>query len=313
MWKRSPFLQMLRRRELTLRCRLEAGETRGFPAIEELRDAGQTDYLAIVYRIRQAMRVEDVDAFYARWTTARPGGFSEKEVGVLSRLTPLLGSAVRSAAQTRLTKTLVEAYLGRGPGRQVLSGGIRHGSVKRINAVLWFSDITGYTNLSELVQNDQLVPLINDYAEAVIGAVKAAGGDVLKLIGDGVPAIFTSSRPDIPVAPRWRQNATCAHGCCSLPNAAKTMAFLSPTFTWACMPAGSSTAISALRTVSTSPLSASRSMRSAGSAPWASSPVAICFAPRNSPSRRSARSRKARFSLPVRVAWRRTRAGALYP
>jgi adenylate cyclase len=187
---------MLRRRELTLRCRLEAGETRGFPAIEELRDADQTDYLAIVYRIRHAMRVEDVDAFYARWTTARPGGFSDEEVGVLSRLTPLLGLAVRSAAQTRLTKTLVEAYLGQGPGRQVLSGGIRHGSVKRINAVLWFSDITGYTNLSESVQNDQLVPLINDYAEAVIGAVKGAGGDVLKLIGDGVLAIFTSSRPE---------------------------------------------------------------------------------------------------------------------
>jgi adenylate cyclase len=196
LWKRSPFLQMLRRRESTLRCRLETGETRGFPAIEELRDAGQTDYLAIVYRIRQAMRVEDVDAFYARWTTARPGGFSEEEVGVLSRLTPHLGLAVRSAAQTRLTKTLVEAYLGQGPGRQVLSGGIRHDSVKRINAVLWFSDITGYTNLSESVQNDQLVPLINDYAEAVIGAVKGAGGDVLKLIGDGVLAMFTSSRPE---------------------------------------------------------------------------------------------------------------------
>jgi adenylate cyclase len=68
--------------------------------------------------------------------------------------------------------------------------------VKRINAVLWFSDITGYTNLSESVQNDQLVPLINDYAEAVISAVKGAGGDVLKLIGDGVLAIFTSSRPE---------------------------------------------------------------------------------------------------------------------
>lgn len=196
LWQRSPFLHMLRRREATLRCRLEDGDTRGFPAIEELRNAGQTDYLAIVYRIRQAMRVEDVDAFYARWSTARPGGFSDEDIAFLSRLTPHLGLAVRSAAQTRLTKTLVEAYLGEGPGRQVLSGGIRHGSVKRINAVLWFSDITGYTHLSEKVQNNQLVPLINDYAGAVIGAVKDAGGDVLKLIGDGVLAIFTSSRPE---------------------------------------------------------------------------------------------------------------------
>src|SRR4029077_18180774 len=107
----------------------------------------------------------------ARWPTARPGGFSEEEIGVLSRLTPHLGLAIRSAAQTRLTKTLAEAYLGRDAGRRVLSGAIRHDAVRRIRAVLWYSDITGYTHLSESVQVDQLIPLINDYAEAVIGAV----------------------------------------------------------------------------------------------------------------------------------------------
>lgn len=195
-WSRSPFLQMLRRRETSLRCRLEHGETRGYPAIQELCDAGQTDYLAYVYRTRQAVRVEDVDAFYARFTTARPGGFSDADVACLAQLTPHLGLAIRSAAQTRLTKTLAEAYLGRDAGRRVLSGAIRHDAVRRIRAVLWYSDITGYTHLSESVQVDQLIPLINDYAEAVIGAVKSAGGDVLKLIGDGVLAMFTSSRPE---------------------------------------------------------------------------------------------------------------------
>ena len=295
LWKRSPFLQMLRRRELTLRCRLETGETRGFPAIEELRDAGQTDYLAIVYRIRQAMRVEDVDAFYARWTTARPGGFSEEEVGVLSRLTPHLGLAVRSAAQTRLTKTLVEAYLGQGPGRQVLSGGIRHGSVKRINAVLWFSDITGYTNLSESVQNDQLVPLINDYAEAVIGAVKGAGGDVLKLIGDGVLAMFTSSRPEYACRAAVEAERDMRARLLQLARRRENDGLPVADIHWACMPAGCSTATSARRTVSTSPLSASRSMRSAGSAPCASRPVARCFARPSSPSCCSARSGKSSF------------------
>jgi adenylate cyclase len=37
---------------------------------------------------------------------------------------------------------------------------------------------------------DRLSYSSNDYAEAVISAVHAAGGDVLKLIGDGVLAIF---------------------------------------------------------------------------------------------------------------------------
>lgn len=197
LWKRSPFFHMIQRRETTLRCKLEEGETRGFQPIEELRNAGQTDYLAIVYRIRQAARSEDVDGFYARWTTSRPGGFTDEEIEQLKRLTVHLGLAIRSAAQTRLAKTLAEAYLGRDPGRRVLSGAIRRGDVRKINAVLWFSDMEGYTQLSETVKSDQLIPLLNDYAEAVINAVQSAGGDVLKLIGDGVLAIFAGARPDL--------------------------------------------------------------------------------------------------------------------
>lgn len=197
LWQRSPFFHLIKRRETTLRCRLEQGETHGFVAIDELREMGQTDYLALVYRIKQASRVEDIDAFYARWTTTRPGGFTEEEVNQLCRLTPHLGLAIRSAAQTKLAKTLVEAYLGRDPGRRVLSGGIHRGAVQKINAVLWFSDMSGFTRLSETAETGQLIPLLNDYAEAVIQSVQSAGGDVLKLIGDGVLAIFAGAKPPL--------------------------------------------------------------------------------------------------------------------
>jgi adenylate cyclase len=195
LWKRSPFFHMIKRRETTMRCRLEAGETRGYPVMQELKDAGHTDYLAIVFRIRHAARVEDVDAFYARWTTVRPGGFTDTEIGHLSRLTPLLGLAIRSATQARLAKTLVEAYLGHDPGRRVLSGSIRRGQVDKINSVLWFSDLKGFTGLSESMESDQLIPFLNDHADAVITAIRAAGGDVLKLIGDGILAIFGGAKP----------------------------------------------------------------------------------------------------------------------
>jgi adenylate cyclase len=39
---------------------------------------------------------------------------------------------------------------------------------------------------------EQIIPLLNDYAEAVISAIHEAGGEVLKLIGDGILAIFTA-------------------------------------------------------------------------------------------------------------------------
>ena len=38
-----------------------------------------------------------------------------------------------------------------------------------------------------------MIPLLNDYAEVVISAVHEAGGDVLKLVGDGVLAIFQAT------------------------------------------------------------------------------------------------------------------------
>jgi len=55
----------------------------------------------------------------------------------------------------------------------------------RIGAVLWFSDLRGYTRITDTAQPEQVIPLLNDYAEAVISAVTDQGGDVLKLIGDG--------------------------------------------------------------------------------------------------------------------------------
>jgi len=56
--------------------------------------------------------------------------------------------------------------------------------------VLWFSDLRGFTRITDTAAPDQIIPLLNDYAEVVISAIHAAGGDVLKLIGDGTLAIF---------------------------------------------------------------------------------------------------------------------------
>jgi hypothetical protein len=80
--------------------------------------------------------------------------------------------------------------MGRDAGRRVLSGRIERGVAERISAVLWFSDLRGYTRITDTAAPDQIIPLLNDYAEIVISAIHAAGGDVLKLIGDGTLAIF---------------------------------------------------------------------------------------------------------------------------
>ena len=195
-WRRSPFYHLLQSGEDELRRRLELGETAGFPILDELKERGETDYFAMIHRFDKKTAIGEMDCLMSRWTTTRPGGFDEADLEVLRRLVPVLGLAIKAASLARVAESLVEAYLGRDPGRRVLQGRMSRGVVEKINAVLWFSDMKGFTALSESIASDQLIPLLDDYAEAVISAVHAAGGDVLKLIGDGTLAIFTADDPE---------------------------------------------------------------------------------------------------------------------
>jgi adenylate cyclase len=194
-WRRSPFYHLLQSNDDELRRRLEDSETGDFPVLEELRQDGQTDYLALIHRFDREAAIGEMDCFISRWTTMRPGGFGDAGIAALRRLVPVLGLAIKSVSLARVAESLVEAYLGRDAGRRVLQGKMSRGVVEKINAVLWFSDMRGYTALSESIASDQLIPLLDDYAEAVISAVHGAGGDVLKLIGDGILAIFTADDP----------------------------------------------------------------------------------------------------------------------
>ena len=195
-WRRSPFYHLLQSGEDELRRHLELGETGGFPILDELMQRGETDYFAMIHRFDKKTAIGEMDCFMSRWTTTRPGGFNEADLKALRRLVPVLGLAIKAASLARVAESLVEAYLGRDPGRRVLQGRMSRGVVEKINAVLWFSDMKGFTALSESIASDQLIPLLDDYAEAVISAVHGAGGDVLKLIGDGTLAIFTADDPE---------------------------------------------------------------------------------------------------------------------
>ena len=90
-----------------------------------------------------------------------------------------------------MTGTLMETYLGRDAGQRVLSGRIVRGIAERIDAVIWFSDLRGFTHITDAAP-DQVIPLLNDYSDAIVSAIHACGGDVVKLIGDGTLAIFTA-------------------------------------------------------------------------------------------------------------------------
>jgi len=132
-----------------------------------------------------------MDCFYSYWTTRRDEGFGAEGLAALRDLVPVLGLAIKSAAQADIARTLGRVYLGRDASEQVLRGRISRGVTERIKAVLWFSDLRGSTAISESIGPDEIIPFLNDYAQACIDAIHDAGGEVLKLIGDGVLAMFT--------------------------------------------------------------------------------------------------------------------------
>jgi adenylate cyclase len=90
-----------------------------------------------------------------------------------------------------MTSTLMETYLGRDAGRRVLGGKIVRGLAEEIDAVVWFSDLAGFTRITDTTP-EQVIPLLNDYSDAIVSAIHEHGGDVLKLIGDGTLAIFAA-------------------------------------------------------------------------------------------------------------------------
>jgi adenylate cyclase len=72
----------------------------------------------------------------------------------------------------------------------VLAGEIQRGDGQQIEAVIWFSDLRGFTDLSARFTPRELVDVLDFYFEAMTEAVEERGGEVLKFIGDAVLAIF---------------------------------------------------------------------------------------------------------------------------
>jgi adenylate cyclase len=191
-WRASPFFRMLQTGESLVRRRVTAESEAEFPMLRDYQAAGMTEYVAIISRFAPEGIIGEMDCVYSSWVTARADGFADAHIAALTRVVPTLALAVKAAALARMTGTLMETYLGRDAGRRVLSGRIMRGVADRIDAVIWFSDLRGFTRITDSAP-EQVIPLLNAYADVIVSAIHAQSGDVLKLIGDGILAIFAAA------------------------------------------------------------------------------------------------------------------------
>jgi adenylate cyclase len=163
------------------------------PLLRQLRGEGLTDYLAAPLALRRHHQA-------ATWATDVPDGFTDEQIEIISCVLPALATVMEARALAKMSELLLETYLGRFVGPRILDGQIHRGVGERMRAVILSSDLRGFTRLSDTLPGDQVIELLDDYFERITEPVHAAGGDVLKFVGDGLLAIFPCQDGDAPAA-----------------------------------------------------------------------------------------------------------------
>ncbi|MBX9702027.1 MAG: adenylate/guanylate cyclase domain-containing protein [Acetobacteraceae bacterium] len=187
----SPFAPIAQGRTTEIRRTVGADHVPGeFALLDAYAAEGMRDYLALGVGFGPGTSIGAMRGILLSFQTDRPGGFAAAEVALLRRLATPLGHAVKTMMSVDAGRVLVTTYLGRDAGQRVLDGTIRRGAAEPTTAVLWSSDLVGFTRIADTAPRGALIPLLNDYADAVVGAITAEGGEVLKFIGDGILAIF---------------------------------------------------------------------------------------------------------------------------
>ena len=168
-----------------LRRRLEGpGAWIDFAVLREYLDEGSTDYVCMHLPFSDGSRCA------IAFATGRPAGFTLAELKLVDAMLPHMARQSELLTLRFLTTTLLDTYVGRQAGERVLTGQIRRGSGETIRAVIWLSDLRGFTTLSDRLPREALIALLNAYFDCVGGAIDEAGGDILKFVGDAVLAIF---------------------------------------------------------------------------------------------------------------------------
>lgn len=168
----------------SLEWRLDGNEVLPFPVLDELREAGYTHYVIepLVYA------VGIVNGF--SWATRQPGGFGADHLALLRDLLPAYAAVAELKALRRFIGGILTTYVGTEAGRLILEGQVRRGDVREITAALMLVDLRDFSAMSDRMSSRGVVRLLNRYLDFVMQPIRAHGGEVVEIMGDGVLAIF---------------------------------------------------------------------------------------------------------------------------
>lgn len=191
----SPINRVFQTREPFRRC-LCRGDQADYEILEKLAKEGTTDYLVAPLTFMNG------EVHGMVYSSTAEGGFTDEHVAALLDLTRPLSRVAEILALSRVAVTLLDTYVGRNAGERILKGHILRGDTDDIRCVIWFSDLRGFTRMSDTVPPGTLIRTLNELFDCQVPPIQTHGGDVLKFMGDGMLAIFPIEGDVEPVCQR---------------------------------------------------------------------------------------------------------------
>lgn len=167
-----------------------------YPVLEDRKAEGATDYLATELVFTDASRS------FMSWTTHAPGGFSYSDLAVIDGLLPLVSLRLEIDRTRTTCHTLLQTYLGRAAAERVEQGTIRRFQCETLHAIVVYCDLRGFTAIADRLPPEEVIRVLGLYHETISEPIQYFGGDIVKIIADGVLSIF----PLEPGAPPERVN-----------------------------------------------------------------------------------------------------------
>ena len=94
-WKSTAFHHLLESGADEVRRRIGFGEPADFLRLDELKEQGHTDYIALMQRFPSETVIGEMDGIYSHWTTRSPDGFGEADCAALRRVVPRLALGLK--------------------------------------------------------------------------------------------------------------------------------------------------------------------------------------------------------------------------